>query len=239
MAELRRALALAQDEVGDEPGVVTGAFTTLRPRDPVEEAAEQAERERVWRDPDPDDRATRAGVAGTAVHEPQAGPDYAWPPRALAALGAAALTVWLTLTALAPSPVPPAAAGLLAGAAVLLLPRLGWGALTIALAVLAASQHLPRRRRGDHARDAAPPRPQPGGGHHVAPQRRRARPRPHRAGGRLARGGGTRHHAVAPGHPGRDRVDLAAFGIGRCREGSLSAAGARCGAPACLDELAV
>jgi len=32
---------------------------------------------------------------------------------------------------------------LLAGAAVLLLPRLGWGALTIALAVLATSQHLP------------------------------------------------------------------------------------------------
>jgi hypothetical protein len=51
--------------------------------------------------------------------------------------------VWLTLSALGPSPVPPAAAGLLAGAAVLLLPRLGWGALTIALAILAASQHLP------------------------------------------------------------------------------------------------
>jgi hypothetical protein len=58
-------------------------------------------------------------------------------------VGAAALTVWLTVTALAPSPVPPAAAGLLAGAAVLVLPRLGWGALMIALAALAGSQHLP------------------------------------------------------------------------------------------------
>ena len=32
IAELRRALAFAQDEVGDEPGIVTGAWTTLRPR---------------------------------------------------------------------------------------------------------------------------------------------------------------------------------------------------------------
>jgi eukaryotic-like serine/threonine-protein kinase len=143
VADLRRALAVAQDEVGDEPGVVTGAFTTLRPRDPEVQAAERDERERIWRDPDPNDRATRAGLDPKALHEPQGGPDYAWPPRALAAVGAAALTVWLTLSALGPSPVPPAAAGLLAGAAVLLLPRLGWGALTIALAILAASQHLP------------------------------------------------------------------------------------------------
>ena len=39
--------------------------------------------------------------------------------------------------------VPPAAAGLLAAGAVLLLPRLGWVALTIALTALAVSQHLP------------------------------------------------------------------------------------------------
>ena len=51
--------------------------------------------------------------------------------------------MWLTATALAPSPVPPAAAGLVAGGAVLLLPRLGWVALAVALAVLAVSQHLP------------------------------------------------------------------------------------------------
>jgi hypothetical protein len=51
--------------------------------------------------------------------------------------------VWLAVTALAPSPVPPAAAGLFAGAAVLLLPRLGWAALTVALAALAVSHHRP------------------------------------------------------------------------------------------------
>jgi serine/threonine protein kinase len=128
LAELRRALALAQNEVGDEPGVVTGAFTTLPPRhDDIPAAA--AECERLWRDLPPRD-------------EPETAPDYAWPPRALGAAGAAALTAWLTTGALAPSPVPPAAAGVLAGAAVLLLPRLGWGALIIALAVLAASRHL-------------------------------------------------------------------------------------------------
>jgi hypothetical protein len=149
VAELRRALVLAQDEVGDEPGVVTGAFTTLRPRDGEEEAAEREERERLWRDQDPDDPATRGararqgGFDDHAEHGPPTGVDHAWPPRALAALGAAALTVWLTVTALGPSPVPPAAAGLVAGAAVLLLPRLGWGAVTLALAVLAASQQLP------------------------------------------------------------------------------------------------
>jgi hypothetical protein len=135
LPELRSALALARDEVGDEPGVVTGAWTTLRPREDADDETAQEERERLWRDRRPGDPAD--------AREPQAGPDHAWPPRALGALGAAALTVWLTAGALAPSPVPPAAAGLLAGAAVLLLPRLGWGALMIALAVLAAAQHLP------------------------------------------------------------------------------------------------
>ena len=140
LSDLRRALAAAHDEVGDEPGVVTGAWTTLRPAAEDADAA-QAELERVWRDPRPGEAGESADRG--RLGEPDSGPDYAWPPRALAAGGAAALTVWLTAGALAPSPVPPAAAGLLAAAAVLLLPRLGWGALTIALAVLAAAQHLP------------------------------------------------------------------------------------------------
>ena len=150
LAELRSALALAQNEVGDEPGIVTGAWTTLRPRDDEQDGADEEQRERLWRDPrpgDPGDPGDPVGHAGPRAPEidrqPLAGPDQAWPPRALGAVGAAALTVWLTAGALAPSPVPPAAAGLFAGAAVLLLPRLGWGALTIALAVLAAAQHLP------------------------------------------------------------------------------------------------
>ena len=152
VAELRRALALAQDEVGDEPGVVTGAFTTLRPVRHDEEAAGEQAHERLWRDPapggadGPDGPGRRSALPaehGEPRRDPEAGPDHGWPPRALGAAAAAAVTVWLTTGALAPSPVPPAAAGLLAGAAVLLLPRLGWGALTLALAALAASRHLP------------------------------------------------------------------------------------------------
>ncbi len=149
VAELRRALAVAQDEVGDEPGIVTGAWTTLRPRHDDEGPADREERERLWRDTDARARADHDLDANpdddAAPHrpEPAAGPDYAWPPRALGAAGAAGLTVWLTATALAPSPVPPAAAGLVAGGAVLLLPRLGWVALAVALAVLAVSHHLP------------------------------------------------------------------------------------------------
>ncbi|MGH2893686.1 MAG: hypothetical protein ACRDPM_10545, partial [Solirubrobacteraceae bacterium] len=123
-ADLRCALALAQDEVGASPGVVTGAWTTLRPRSEDESSG--------------DARPPRAARLG-----PDEQAEYTWPPRALGALAAAALTAWLTVTVPPHAPVPPAAAGLLAGAAVLLLPRLGWGALTIALAVLAASQHLP------------------------------------------------------------------------------------------------
>jgi hypothetical protein len=153
LAELRRALALAHDEVGDEPGVVAGAWTTLVPGGEDEDPAEQEERDRLWRDRRPGgsgDHARRPdrhdedqAAESRRGREPEAGPDYAWPPRALGAVSASALTVWLTAGALAPSPVPPAAAGLVAGGAVLLLPRLGWGALTIALALLAAAQHLP------------------------------------------------------------------------------------------------
>jgi eukaryotic-like serine/threonine-protein kinase len=141
LADLRAALALARDAVGDEPGVVTGAFTTLRPRHDDQDMAGDEERERLWRDPPPGSRDDRARTS--TGDEPGSGPAYAWPPRALGAVGAGALTLWLTTGALAPSPVPPAATCLVAAAAVLLLPRLGWGALTIALAALATSQHLP------------------------------------------------------------------------------------------------
>jgi eukaryotic-like serine/threonine-protein kinase len=141
LADLRAALALARDAVGDEPGVVTGAFTTLRPRHDNQDMAGDEERERLWRDPPPGSRDDRARTS--TGDEPGSGPAYAWPPRALGAVGAGALTLWLTTGALAPSPVPPAVTCLVAAAAVLLLPRLGWGALTIALAALATSQHLP------------------------------------------------------------------------------------------------
>jgi hypothetical protein len=140
VAELRRALAFAQEEVGDEPGVVTAAWTAVRPRTAADDPEPAAERDRVWRN---DVAADAPGHAEPDARDEADAGALAWLPRALGALGAAALTVWLTLTALAPAPVPPAAAGLAAAAAVLLLPRLGWAALGIALAVLAVSEHLP------------------------------------------------------------------------------------------------
>ncbi|MGZ4177905.1 MAG: protein kinase domain-containing protein [Solirubrobacteraceae bacterium] len=144
VAELRRALAMAQDEVGDEPGVVTGAWTTLRPRARAEEPVHDEERERLWRKPGTGPRATPPlpAAASDASHT-HPDPGAAWPLRALGAAGAAALTVWLTVVALPHAPVPPPAAGLLAGGAVLLLPRLGWGVLTVALAAVAAAEHVP------------------------------------------------------------------------------------------------
>ena len=140
LGELRQVLALAQDDVGDEPGVVTSAWTTLRPPAAAADSEHQAARERVWRDDLGGDEPALhpADPAAQAAH---AGP--VWLPRALSAAGAAGLAVWLALTALAPAPVPPAAAGLLAGAAVLLLPRMGWWGLTIALAAVAVSHSLP------------------------------------------------------------------------------------------------
>ena len=147
VGDLRRALVRARDDVGDEPGVVTGALTKLRPRSADADAQAEAEArdERLWREPGRGTAAAeRRDGAPSPGDAPLAGaPAYAWPPRALGAAAAAALGAWLAATALVPSPIPPAAAGLLAGAAVLLLPRLGWAALTVALAVVAVAQHRP------------------------------------------------------------------------------------------------
>jgi serine/threonine protein kinase len=149
VADLRAALTRVRGEVADEPGVVTGGWNTglwspLRPQ-PGPPSPEEEPEDRLWRDPAPGHTgsAPSAGLEDSDSPDEPTDPTYAWPPRALGALGAAALAVWLALTALAPSPVPPAAAGLLAGAAVLLLPRLGWGALTIALAGVAVSEQRP------------------------------------------------------------------------------------------------
>jgi hypothetical protein len=56
-----------------------------------------------------------------------------WVERGLAAATAAAFGAWIATRLLAPAPLPAAVAALIAGAAVLALPRLGWLALTTAL----------------------------------------------------------------------------------------------------------
>ncbi len=140
VAELRRALVRARQDVDDEPGVVTGAWSTLRP--PAATSAADGPDERLWREPGPTGPGTPLEIPPRDASLADT-PGEPWPPRALGAAAAAALAAWLAVTALAPSPVPPAAAGLFAGAAVLLLPRLGWAALTVALAAVAISEHRP------------------------------------------------------------------------------------------------
>jgi eukaryotic-like serine/threonine-protein kinase len=140
--ELRAALTASARHVGDEPGVVEGAWTTVLTRPvPGSEnagaAGDEAGRRPFRWSPSRGDAAERGDPALTA------GPPaaYPWPPRALGATATAALTVWLMATALSPAVVPPAAAGLLAGVATVLLPRLGWGAVGAALCIAAVSQH--------------------------------------------------------------------------------------------------
>jgi hypothetical protein len=121
IAELRAALQTSIVYVGDEPGIVTGAWT----RDPGAGPDHQ--------EPFP---ARDSGVPEPDDHDDEHHDDLlygVWPARALGAAGAAAFAAWTAERLLAPSPLPPAPAALVAGAAVLLAPRLGWLALVITL----------------------------------------------------------------------------------------------------------
>jgi serine/threonine protein kinase len=148
--ELRRALALALDHVGDEPGVVSGRWTTTQSQPAIEAdlappGAEPASAEQ-WPDQSRRRRAaapmeeagSRSGPAGPAIASQDG-----WPLRGLAAAAAAAMAAWMAAMVLASAPVPPAGAGLIAAAVVLLMPRLGWAALASALGAAAALDHRP------------------------------------------------------------------------------------------------
>jgi hypothetical protein len=113
IADLRAALRAVRPVLGDEPGIVTGAWT--REDEPEEEQPEPFSQ--------PEASAEHADDIPRSV----------WVARGLAAGGAAAFAAWTATRLLAPSPVPPAAAALIAAAAVLLLPRLGWLALIVSL----------------------------------------------------------------------------------------------------------
>jgi tRNA A-37 threonylcarbamoyl transferase component Bud32 len=114
VADLRVALRAARPAVGDEPGIVTDAWS--HDPDPESDPEPLAPRE-------PAKKATAANDTPPSV----------WVDRGLAAGAAAAFAAWTATRLLAPSPMPAAAAALVAGGAVLLLPRLGWLALTAAL----------------------------------------------------------------------------------------------------------
>jgi serine/threonine protein kinase len=129
VAELRAALVASLEQVTDDPGVVTGAFTRAGPAPAAE----------------PEDWAFAPSVAGHDGDTEEgrvaelAGPN-AWIWRGAAALATAGSVAWVASHLLARGSFPPEALGGAAAILVLLLPRLGWAAAVLALATTAAVQ---------------------------------------------------------------------------------------------------
>ena len=156
VADLRAALAEALPEMSDEPGVVVAplradtedpnALTSwgraAEPGWPDREAdADAAEpRRRLWRDARASHEPGPAGPGTEADAPPGARARPGWPARAAGATAAAATAAWLSVHLLAPAPVPPAAAALVAAALTLVLPSFGWLAVTVAAAAATAAQ---------------------------------------------------------------------------------------------------
>ena len=128
--QLRAGLVASLHAVDDTPGVVESPWPPLPRRTASDED------DPLFRDPD--QRADRTAVApGDA-----AAPPIGWPARALAGLSAAVVAVWVAAQPASPAPVAPVAVGLVAGIAVAVLPRIGWGALAlVGAATLAAQGH--------------------------------------------------------------------------------------------------
>jgi hypothetical protein len=120
-------LESVQGAVDDEPGIVTGPWS----RDPREDEDEEPFAPRA-REPALDESDARSEPLGV------------WTTRALGAVTAGAFAAWTT-TKLpgAGLALPATAVALIGGLAVLLLPRLGWGALAVALCVIALGRHDP------------------------------------------------------------------------------------------------
>ena len=137
IAELRAVLLAAVPLVDDEPGVVEGPWMTLRHRATAvlpEDDRGEWEASGATGDWPPDgvDLAGDEDAGDGAVPSPRS----RWLGRAGAGAAAAVCAAWLSTTVLAPTSVKPPLAALLAGAAVMALPRLGWLALLVATAVL-------------------------------------------------------------------------------------------------------
>jgi serine/threonine protein kinase len=145
VSDLRRALIAARELVGDEAGVVAAPW---RPRTATAVAA-------PWRpsagpvppprQPEPEDFApVRRPPAPDEGPDAEAGSrPSGWVSRGLAALATALTVAWLARHVLSGPPVPPALLGLLAAGAVLLVPRLGWFAVSAAAAGAALAQGHP------------------------------------------------------------------------------------------------
>ncbi len=140
---LRSALEAAHDQVDETQGVVAGpwlrgprtgtATAWDRPPSQIDDPPANPEPSSPRKtDRTPDRIPTNRDASD---HNP-------W-GRGVAGAGAAALTAWAVAHLLAPSPLAPAVAALLAAALVIALPRIGWIVLTVALALVAAIQGHP------------------------------------------------------------------------------------------------
>jgi serine/threonine protein kinase len=115
--ELRESLLLSLEHVADTPGVVAAPWTP---------------------------RSVDAQAAGPAHEHPDAADSSRdWPARAIGATAAAATAGWACSHLLTPQSAAPAVVALLAWVLVVALPRIGWLAMTTALAAAAALQHRP------------------------------------------------------------------------------------------------
>jgi serine/threonine protein kinase len=143
--ELRRALVASHPQVGDEAGVVGDPW----PRAKTITRAHTSEAAGQWRDdpPPPSPRPSADAAPGSRTHdgdqEDAAADRRLWVSRGLAGMVAAGCATWLFQVPLAPSPLAPAAVGLIAGGVTLLAPRIGWLALTAAAAAAAISHGQP------------------------------------------------------------------------------------------------
>ncbi|HWF35876.1 MAG TPA: serine/threonine-protein kinase [Solirubrobacteraceae bacterium] len=124
--DLRRALALVVDRMSDETGVVAPVWTPRRTRD-AEGDSEGPSAAALARDDEPRD----ADDPATARHPAP----VRWPERGLAGLAAGGLAAWLVANLAPTVPLAPLAVAVLAGIVVAALPRLGWAAFVVAVAV--------------------------------------------------------------------------------------------------------
>ena len=132
--DLRRALVAAREHVGDEPGVIEAPWTTRR-RDTVRADPDLGAEPDLRAEPgaNPGEIPAAQTDEQPVAHEP-------WQARGLAALGAAAIAAWLSSHVLGSTPLPGPLAALGAAALILFLPRVGWLALTVSVSAIAIAQ---------------------------------------------------------------------------------------------------
>jgi hypothetical protein len=151
IGELRGALVIAREQVQDLPGVISGR--RRRGDQAVSSDSGLLESAGGWpsgetplhEDPLPASPGAPSPSDPDSADDqgPRVGDGDKWIGRALGALAAAALAGWLCSALLHPSPLAPAIAGSIAGGLTLVLPRLGFAALTAGVCGAAALQQQP------------------------------------------------------------------------------------------------